>query len=384
MKQDTSQNASRPGSLPVPSPGLSTAELLAALHASGKALHEWGTAIDGTPLLAARTGGDKQPAIFITAGAHCTEVAGVHAALNLLTVLDTEHEVHILPLRDPFGFSGANHCLSFAAGEPVQVDSHQAALDYLLIHGQLLWQKGEMRLFKLGDMGFVWHAPKQPSEERFVVMDSRLVALAQQSPDVVRPLWGKRVMFLNDMRDVEGVGELGRCWHGVFSDSGERMGINRFFGRDDAPPEVAAVDLLMQTVCPGLTCDLHEGPGKGFWMPIPGPEKAREQVFEMTKAYLSYINACGYPITSYEEWVASIGAVRETYTFDWMKPEPRLPGMFWCDGLLRNEGYNMMDYGSLYGIGYGTEAPMVQPLDMRVDGITNGLLAAIKVWEQTV
>ena len=43
-----------------------------------------------------------------------------------------------------------------------------------------------------------------------------------------------------------------------------------------------------------------------------------------------------------------------------------------------------MDCAALFGIGFGTEAPMVRPLAMRVDGITNGILAAIKVWEQTI
>src|SRR5205814_839047 len=145
-----------------PDPNLSSAGVLDALRASGKPLHEWGRAIDGTPLLAARTGGDKQPVIFITAGSHAPETAGVHAALNLL--------------------------------------------------------------------------------------------------------WGKRVMVMCASAGVEGTGEMRRCWHGVFSAGGEWLHLNRFFGRADAPAEVAAVDQLMQTLRPGLTCDLHEGNGSGFWM----------------------------------------------------------------------------------------------------------------------
>ena len=87
---------------------MTTSDVIDALHASVKPLHEWGQAIDGTPMLAARAGGDKQPAIFITAGSHAIEPAGVYAALNLLQMLDTEHEVHILPLRDPLGFAGCD------------------------------------------------------------------------------------------------------------------------------------------------------------------------------------------------------------------------------------------------------------------------------------
>jgi hypothetical protein len=43
----------------------------------------------------------------------------------------------------------------------------------------------------------------------------------------------------------------------------------------------------------------------------------------------------------------------------------------------------MLDYSALFGTSYGTEAPLAQPLFDRVDGITNGILAGISVWEQT-
>jgi predicted deacylase len=88
---------------------LNSKDVLDVLYDSGKPLQEWGKAIDGTPLLSARMGGDKQPVIFITAGSHATETAGVHAALNMLERVETEHEVYILPLRDPFGFAGLIH-----------------------------------------------------------------------------------------------------------------------------------------------------------------------------------------------------------------------------------------------------------------------------------
>jgi len=139
---------------------LTTSDVLAALRDSGKPLHEWGRAIDGTPLLAARTGGTKQPAIFITAGSHAPKAAGVHAALSLLQALDTEHETHVLPLRDPLGFDGVNRCLSFAAERAVTVSSHRAALDYLVTTGRLLWRDGDARIFTLGKVGFMWNVPQ--------------------------------------------------------------------------------------------------------------------------------------------------------------------------------------------------------------------------------
>ena len=241
-----------------------------------------------------------------------------------------------------------------------------------------------MRLFRLGEIGFLWRAAQLPSVGRFISMLSRALQLSKETPDVIEPLWGRSVMFLNAMPDVEGTGEMGRAYHAELSASGEWLHLNRFFGREDAPPEVAAVDQLMQTVRPGLTCDLHEGNGEGFWMPIPRPAKNPERVFEMTKAYFDYIQTRAYPITTYENWAATDETLGKNYVPDWMQPEPRLPGLFWCYGLLRGEGSNLMDYASTFGIGFGTEAPMERPLAVRVDGITNGILAAIKVWEQTV
>jgi hypothetical protein len=363
-----------------PDPNLTTDDVLEALRASGKPLHEWGRAIDGTPMLAARTGGDKQPAIFITAGAHAIENGGVHAALGLLERLDTEHEVHVLPLRDPFGFAGVNHCLSFAAGHTVKVLNHDSVLDYLLVHGQQVWHEGDLYLFKLGDLGFIWNILK-PGHESFWDMFDLVGQLARDDPEVLKPLWGKSVMFVNPMVYAEGDGEMLRCWHHVLSAKGDSLHLNRFFGRHDAPPEVAAVDRLMQTVRPGLTCDLHEGHGEGFWMPMRKPKENPERVFEMTRAFFDYIHARGYPITTYENWLAT----DETgHGQSWMRPEPRLPGMFWTRGLQRGEGPNLMDYALNFGIGYGTEGPIHRPLAMRVDGITNGIIAAIKVWEQMV
>jgi len=363
-----------------PNPNLTTTDVLEALYASCKTLREWGRAIDGTPLLAARTGGDKEPPIFITAGVHATETAGVHAALNLLHMLDTEHKVYVLPLRDPFGFGGVNHCLSFASGRPVKVPKHQAILDYLSANAKLVWRAGEMRLFKLGDVGFLWHT-LQPGLGSFWDMFSAVGQLARDDPDVLEPLWGKSVMMINSVSGVEGAGEMGRCWHGVMSAAGEWLHLNRCLGRDDAPPEVSAVDRLMQTVRPGLTCDLHEGNGQGFWMPIPRPEENPERVFAMTKAFFEVIHRRGYPITTYEDWLATD---RTGSDADWMRPEPRLPGLFWVYTELRGEGPNLCSYAGRFGIGYGTEAPMERPLAMRVDGITHGILAAIRVWEQTL
>lgn len=359
---------------------ISTPDVLDALKSSGLPLREWGRAIDGTPMLAARLGGDKQPAIFFTAGAHCIEVAGVVAALNLLSALKTEHEVHILPLRDPYGFAGVNHCLSFAAGEPVVLPSHQAALEYLSSHARLLWREGQMHVFQLGDVGFVWHIAQRDLQSHWE-MHELVRTLLRDQPQVLKPLWGKSVLLLDPMDYAEGAGELQRCYHCVLGSDGQWLHLNRFFGRADAPPEVAAVERLVRAIRPGLTCDLHEGHGEGFWLPIPKPAHNPERVFNMAQAYFKYIHSRNYPITTYENWLAGD---RTPGPKDYMQPEPRLPGFFWVNTPVLGGGPNLMDFAGQFGIGFGTEGPLQCPLSMRADGITNGIQAAVNVWEQTL
>ena len=364
-----------------PDPNLTTDGVLDAMKSSGKPLEEWGQAIDGTPMLGVRTGGDKQPAIFITAGAHCTETAGVHSALNLLEMLNTEHEVHILPLRDPLGFGGVNRCLSYAAGEPVQVADTGACLEFLKANADLLWHADEAYVFKLGDLGFMWDIPR-PGLDTFWRQFNLMAHLNDDEPDVIQPLRGHSVMLANVNSDIEGSGAMQRCYHTIVDTAGQWLHLNRYLGQEDAPPEVAAVNRVMQTVEPGLTCDLHEGNGNGFWMPLTKPEENPERVVEMTRAYFDYIRNKGYPITDYEEWKAT----DQTNASDpnWLLPEPELEGLFWLNALLKGEGHNLITYSHLFGIAYGTEAPMAQPLAMRTDGITNGILKAIEVWERTV
>jgi hypothetical protein len=362
-----------------PNPALTTADVNCALDASGEPLHTWGHALDQTPLRSARVGGDREPTIFITAGAHCTETAGVHAALELLGDLGTRHQVHILPLRDPVGFAGPGHCLSLAAGEPVPLENPGDALAYLRQHAALLWQEEDLYLFQLGDVGFVW-APPEPGLTTFWRQFALTGRLPKEAPAAIASLRGRSVFFINVNSTIQGSGALQRCYHTVLGADGQWLHLNRFFGRHDAPPEVAAVDKLVRTIRPGLTIDMHEGNGDGFWMPVPRPEQGAELAFEMTRAFFTYIESQQYPIETYDHWRATNGI--NAPDPDWMVPEPRLAGLFWLQQDRRQEGPNLMTYAADYGMGYGTEGPMELPLAMRVDGLAHGIRRAIGVWEQ--
>ena len=86
-------------------------DLLDHIHVKGHTPKTLGRTPDGQAIVAIKSGGDKSPAIFISAGSHSTEQAGVSAAVDLLDELDTEHQVYTIPDRDPIGMHGFAYAL---------------------------------------------------------------------------------------------------------------------------------------------------------------------------------------------------------------------------------------------------------------------------------
>lgn len=359
-----------------PNPNITATDVLDALHTSGKPINEWGRAVDDTPILSASTGAGKQPAILVTAGVHAGETAGVQAALKLLKQLETRHEVVIVPLRDPFGFAGVNHCLSFAAHQPIHLSNHSEILEYLKQAAKLLWNLDDIWVFRLNEIGFIWR-PLHKGD--FYRMIDQIGELSRSNPHVFKSLWGKRVMLLNPDIGCEGNGEMQRCWHGVFSEQGEWLHLNRFFGRSDHPSEVAAIKLLIQTIRPGLICDLQEDRVSGFWLGIPRPRQGSEKMFQMAEAFISALRMHNSPIFTLEDMLASKHT--DTAIPGLLEPEERLPGMIWMNILPLGEGHNLLTYAATFASAFGVEAPMHCPLAMRVEGTTQGIQAALRVWE---
>ena len=228
----------------------------------------------------------------------------------------------------------------------------------------------------LGEIGFLWSPLRQDSFYRTI---EQIGQLSRSSPETLKPLWGKSLMMLSPDAGCEGSAELQRCWHGVFSEQGEWLHLNRFFGRSDPPPEVAAVSRLIQSVHPGLICDLQEDRVNGFWLGIPRSESASEKLYQTARAFIGALRELDAPIFTYEDMLASKHA--DTAIAGLLQPETRLPGMTWMDILPRGEGHNLLTYAATLTAGFGVEAPMQQPLAMRVDGITHGMLAALREWE---
>lgn len=360
----------------IPDASLTTTGVIKALYNSGKVIQKWGKAVDGTPLLSGSTGAGTGSPILITAGVHASEVAGVCAALNLMNLLEADHEVIIFPLRDPFGFAGVNHCLSYAAQQPVHFASHGETLEYLKQYAMLLWHLEDTHIFLLNKVGFIW-SPLQ--RDGIYQKIEQVDQLSHSNPEALKPLWGKSLMLLSPDAGCDGSAEMQRCWHGVFSEQGEWLHLNRFFRRSNSPPEVAALCHLIQSTQPELICDLQEDRVNGFWLGIPRSKKASEHLFLTASAFIAALHEKGAPILTYEGMLASEHV--DTAIPGLLTPEARLPGMNWMDILPLGEGHNLLTYAATISTGFGVEAPMQQPLAMRVEGITCGMLAAIREWE---
>ena len=117
------------------------AGLRAALEAGGE-VRSLGTVLGGYEILCAVRGGDRQPSIVITAGAHADELSGVYAAIRMAQKLDTPHQTFIIPVRDPFGFHGFRRAVQFCVGRPVRLDTPEDVVRVLKSEGELLHEDG--------------------------------------------------------------------------------------------------------------------------------------------------------------------------------------------------------------------------------------------------
>ena len=117
-------------------------DLLQWIEQKGYSSRVLGHAPDGSPLVCLRTGGKKTPAIFISAGSHSTEQAGVGAAIGLLDALDTEHQVYVIPTRDPMGMNGYAYALSLSLGEEPELNSVEDVEKILKARGRGTLRRG--------------------------------------------------------------------------------------------------------------------------------------------------------------------------------------------------------------------------------------------------
>lgn len=317
-------------------------DLLETLRSRG---HRWrvlGCAPDQSPIVAVKTGGEKLPAILISAGSHSTEHAGVVAAVESISRIQTDHAVWVLPCRDPIGLAGFRHALSLGLGELPDIATPAEADSLLRSRGEVIHEAGEIVLAVIGEYGY----------------SSRgLYRQIEPGAAFLEPLRGRRIYFPSRTEDMPGAGPLERAYTLVVTPEGELLHLNRFHDTAWAPAEVRALRQLMAEIRPGLTFDLHEHGGGGhFWMSARRQRTEEDEVWELRMAREAAAA------------VAATGAEMAPADYSPGSFFERLDaGLYWLNPQQRGEGLNLADFASArYGQSYTIETGMRGPFERRV------------------
>jgi hypothetical protein len=331
-------------------------DLLATLQQRGHTWRVVGTAPDRAPIVAVRAGGTKRPAILISAGSHSTEHAGVVAAVELISQLETDHEVWIVPCRDPIGLSGYRHALSLSLGTKPELQTIEQVEPLLRRAGQVLYDQDQVLLTLIGETGFA----NQNIYRRF-----------EKGATFLEPLRGRRIYFPSRGLETPASGPLERAYTLVVTPDGEVLHLNRFHDTAWAPSEVRCIRQLMAEIQPGLTFDLHEHAQAGhFWMSARRQKTQEDEIWELRMARES------------ARAVAASGAELAPPDYSPGTFFERLDaGLYWLHPQQRGEGLNLADFASVqYGPSFTIETGMRAPLARRVQSHMVVVQSAVSIF----
>jgi len=351
--------AARPSAAEAPAvvPFRRYSELLELLKQRGHKPRVLGHAPDRSPLVVFRAGGDKKPAIFISAGSHSTEHAGVRTAVELLDQLKTRHQVYVYPCRDPIGLNGYNHALGLGLGEEPGVRSLEEIETLLRKQGEVLLDDAGTLLAVIGDYGYATQG---------------LLGRFKKGDKVLEPLLGRRIYYPSRSPEMPGAGPLERAYTLIVTPDGEVLHLNRFHDTPWAPVEVRCARRLMAEVQPGLTFDLHEYGGDAFWFSTRRQRTEEDEVWEQRMAREA--------IRAVAQSGARLAAENYSPGSAFTKLER---GVYWLDATRRGEGLNLVDFAaSKYGPGFTVETGMRQPFEQRVRMSLLTVQTAVKVFEE--
>lgn len=332
-------------------------ELLETLDQRGHKPRVLGYAPDRSPLVVVKSGGTKKPAIFISAGSHATEHAGVSAAVELIDQLETDHELYVYPTRDPIGLNGFPYALSLALGDEPALSSVEAAEELLRREGDVLYDRDDTLLVQIGEYGYANHS---------------LFRKFEKGEAFLEPLRGRRLFFPSRSDDQPGAAPLQRAYTQVVDPYGEVLHLNRFHDTPWAPTAVRCARELMAEIQPGLTFDLHEYGGDRFWMSARRQQTDEDERWEerLGRVAIKAVRESGAPMPDEDYLPGSFFKKLEL-------------GVYWLDAGIRGEGLNLIDYAAAkYGPGFTIETGMRQPFDRRVSMQMLVVQTAVKEFEK--
>ncbi len=335
------------------------ADMLEWIQGKGLEPTVLGCAPDGAPVVSFKAGGDKKPAIFVSAGSHSTEQAGVSAGATLLSEIETDHEVYLIPSRDPMGMNGYGYVMGLSMGEIPEVTSVAQVREILKAEGEVLYEEGDTLLAIIGEYGY---------------STTGLLGKFEKGVDFLEPLLGRRIFYPSGEDGIEGTAHCQRAYSLIVTPDGEILHINRFHDTAWAPVEPKCTRDLMAKIKPGLTLDLHEYGGDGFWFSARHQQTEADEEWEvrMADAMISAVKASGANIAP-EGYLP--GSFFETTE----------PGVFWLIAQERGEGLNLADYGaSKYGPAFTIETGMTMKggFRERVETSMTAAKAAIATFEE--
>jgi hypothetical protein len=323
------------------------------------------------PVWLAQLGGQRLPAILITAGSHADEVAGVFAALSLARTLHTDHRVYLVPCRDPVGWNGFAHTLHRLDPAAGDIETYAQACAALRASEVLFDDEGQLIARVAGHVFATQPTPTWTSTE---ITRHRLPVLLARQPGLAAQLQDTRVTVPGNVAVEDGRTPYSYGGHTAYVGRGFSAQFNRFFDRPDAPPEVSALRSLADRIKPGLTLDLHEGFSGSFYLFID-PE-ARLSTRELATSMVDAVRDAGGQIAHRHElepiWgpavSASIGTIGQ--------------GVFSHGAPSANERATLAAYCEAFGSAVTTEPGMAADVAHRVKMIEVSVRAAIARFEQ--
>ncbi len=337
--------------------------------------------LNGLDILGVQAGGSRKPAVFIKAGSHADELAGIYSALEVLRQLRTEHAVYIIPCANPFGFEGYNRCLSYALGETVRLSSAAEAMHLLRSHSQPLYENDAYCLFVIRGIGIV--AIDEGKTGSSYVERWALNELFKKHVDLVPLVAGKYVFFPPEVLYDDGIEVFD---HGIkvayVNWEGWVGNPNRFYDRVDAPVEVACVRNWLNVCNPGMVIDMHESGGKSgypttgyyFVLPPQWPLHDSPLELEIARRMVEAARSFGCPLSS------------EVLRRNWINPgSDNLGDEFPADGILRSDQRPVMPFyqwGEHFEVSIVIETGMAQPLADRIRIQVAALQAALEAFAE--
>ena len=332
-------------------------DLLEFIEHQGHKMRVLGRAPDGAPIVSIKAGGEKEPAIFISAGSHSTEHAGVGAAVELIDQLLTEHRTYVIPCRDPMGLNGFAYVLSLSLGEEPSLASEADVEAILRERGEVVYEEGETLLVIIGEYGYSTRG---------------LYGRLKDSAPLLEPLKGRRIFFPSRAESVEGTAPCQRAYTLIVSPSGEVLHLNRFHDTPWAPVESRCTRNLMAEIHPGLTLDLHEHGGSGFWFSARHQRNDADEKWEqrMADAIIQAVAESGAELMQ-EDYLPGSFFTKGQRSVYWLNPQKR------------GEGLNLADFAaSKYGPSFTIETGMMGSFQHRMGNAMLAAQTAVKIFEE--